>query len=194
MDLLNRLWTALILNLLWLFCCLPVVTIGAATCAFYETARKRLLKGDGYLFSTFFRAFKSNFRQATILGLLGILMVAAGIAIFMLAYELRSSVLYIVLLAEAVFCICLFLWSIPLAARFKNKILQHFRNGLLLGLGHLWSTLLLLIGLVLTGVGIFLYSPLVLVLPVTVMTVWAHWLERVFKKHGFVEKTERAED
>ena len=67
------------LNLLWLICSLPVFTAGAATTALYHVTLKMVKDEDGALTGLFFRAFRENFRQATVLWLL-LLAVGAALA------------------------------------------------------------------------------------------------------------------
>ncbi len=58
-----------LLNLLWLVCSLPVLTLGASTTALFYVARK-IASGEDYaLGRDFFRSFRANWRQATCLGL-----------------------------------------------------------------------------------------------------------------------------
>ena len=60
---LGRIWW---LNILWLICCLPVVTIGASTTALIYSCMK-LRNDEGYPTSNFFHSFKDNLRQSTII-------------------------------------------------------------------------------------------------------------------------------
>ena len=72
----GKLWDALVLNILWVVCCIPLVTVGAATTAVYYVALKLARDEEGYVISSFFKSFKENFRQATALWLV----LAAGAA------------------------------------------------------------------------------------------------------------------
>ena len=72
----GKLWDALVLNILWMVCCIPLVTVGAATTAVYYVALKLARDEEGYVISSFFKSFKENFRQATALWLV----LAAGAA------------------------------------------------------------------------------------------------------------------
>lgn len=54
------------LNLLWLLFCLPVVTIGAATCGLHFALSKRYESDEG-VYKLFLRSFRGNFKQATFL-------------------------------------------------------------------------------------------------------------------------------
>lgn len=63
------------LNLLWLVCCLPVVTAGASTTALFHAARRMLDGEESRVCRDFFRSFRRNFQQATALWLI---LLAAG--------------------------------------------------------------------------------------------------------------------
>lgn len=64
----GTLLTSLIeLNILWLLCCLPIVTAGAATTAVYYTLYRILSEEDDAVFRPFFHAFRQNFKQSTLL-------------------------------------------------------------------------------------------------------------------------------
>ena len=56
--------------MLWFMCCIPVFTIGAATTALYYTVNKSIKNDRGYASSEFFSAFKSNFKQSTVIWLI----------------------------------------------------------------------------------------------------------------------------
>ena len=56
-----------ILNVLYLLCCIPIVTIGAATTGLYYVALKMAENSEAYIFRSFMKSFKENFRQATVI-------------------------------------------------------------------------------------------------------------------------------
>ena len=58
-----------VLNLLYVLCCIPVVTIGAATTALYGTVLA-LLHDEGHLYTLFVRIFLKRFKQTTVFWLL----------------------------------------------------------------------------------------------------------------------------
>ena len=66
MQKLSLLYDLIILNLLTIFCSLPVVTMGAAISALYDGVW-RLRNHEGTLLRNYFQAFRSNFKQATLL-------------------------------------------------------------------------------------------------------------------------------
>jgi uncharacterized membrane protein YesL len=62
---LSRIFDTILVTLLYLLCCLPVVTIGAATTAMYATMIALLDDGCTGVASHFFGAFRDNFKQST---------------------------------------------------------------------------------------------------------------------------------
>ena len=56
-------------NLLWLVCCLPIVTAGASTLGLFTVVNKMAAKEDYTVHTDFFKAFKRDFKQSTTLWL-----------------------------------------------------------------------------------------------------------------------------
>ena len=73
------------LNLVWLLCCIPLVTIGASTTALYSVVIKMVKNEDSYVVRSFFSSFRENFKQATAVWLI-ICMIAA-----ILSFDFFSS-------------------------------------------------------------------------------------------------------
>ena len=81
----NKFWGAIgkvadvtCMSFLWTITSLPLVTIGAATTAFYAYTMRQVRDTEGGILSGFFSAFRQHFKKATLLWLLE----AAGIAFF----------------------------------------------------------------------------------------------------------------
>jgi len=140
------------LNVMWFICCLPIVTIGASTTALYYTSFKIAKDEGSYITKMFFKSFKQNFKQATIIWLI---MLAAGALILgdaMLLGRLRAAstgtaaVIWTLLLA-AVFA-CMIAYAIVLAYVFpllsiaSNTTLNMFKNAFLIGTHYLFVTIL----------------------------------------------------
>ena len=73
----GKFFDVMILNLLWVVCSIPIVTMGASTTAVYYVTMKLVRDEDGPTIRSFFKSFKENFKQATIIWL--ILMVIGAI-------------------------------------------------------------------------------------------------------------------
>ena len=74
----GKLGDLIILNVLWLITSIPIVTIGASTTALYYVTLKLVRDEDGYTIRSFFKSFKENFKQSTIIWLI---MLAVGLLI-----------------------------------------------------------------------------------------------------------------
>ena len=68
----NKLWSsvnsavdAILLNIMWLFKCIPIFTVGAATTAFYYTTHKVIRNQRSGIWKEYWSSFKGNFKQAT---------------------------------------------------------------------------------------------------------------------------------
>ena len=75
MRFLSRMADLMILNLLMTVCCLPVFTIGAANTAMHYVMLKMVRGEEGYIVKDFFKSFKMNFKQATVIWLIMILFI-----------------------------------------------------------------------------------------------------------------------
>lgn len=65
-EIFGKLTDIIYLSVLWIVFALPIVTMGAATTALYHTVTKTFLDGRSYITREFRYAFKSNFKQSTI--------------------------------------------------------------------------------------------------------------------------------
>ena len=142
------------LNILWLICCLPIFTIGASTTALYYTSFK-IAKDEGSFITTmFFRSFKQNFKQATVIWLI---MLATGLIIgadAVLLYRLRATstgtaaVVWTLLLATIFACMIVYVivltYIFPLLSIASNTTANMFKNAFLIGTHYLFSTLLVI--------------------------------------------------
>jgi uncharacterized membrane protein YesL len=171
-----------------------IVTAGAGTAAAYETCRKYLLKGEGALVDVFTGAFRENWKQSTIVALIGIPFTVVAILTLSLAPTMGVAQIAIPLLIACLFLIYLFFWCVPLITRFNNPLPRHLRNGFTLGLTTPGLTLVLLVGLILAALGVWRAFPLVFVLPLVVLLGWTYLLERFFVKRGYVPPEPVAEE
>lgn len=133
------------LNALWLLCCLPVVTVGASTTALFYVTLKVAKNEEGNITRAFFRAFRQNFRKATVIWLIllavGIILALDGYVLYHMRFEnafwtVTSAVFLVALAAYAIILMYIF----PLLARFENTIKAMFLNSIMLGMRFLLCT------------------------------------------------------
>ncbi len=133
---LGRVSDIVFLNVLTLICCLPVVTIGAAVTALYDTVG-RMQMDEGGLYAGYFRAFARNFKQSTVMWVL--FLIVAGSMVYNFTLGAMLPVL-VGALALVVFVVILS-WALPMLATFRmsNKVI--LRNTVLCALGYLPRTI-----------------------------------------------------
>lgn len=136
-----------IVNFLWLLCSIPIITIGASTSALYYALMKRQRRDEGYIHTNFWKGFKDNLKQGTIIWLI---MLAIG---FVLTLDLRIGihaigplrnfmiVSSVILMIPYVFTL---LYVFPVQAKFENKVMDNIKNAFLMSIAHLGYTLLAL--------------------------------------------------
>lgn len=135
-----------ILNFLFLICCIPIVTIGASFTAAYYVALKKVRGEESYIARSFFHSFKQNFRQSTIIWLIFLFL---GILLsfdFQIIKSLEGSfavILNYLMIVAAFFSIMIFLYVFPILARFYNPIKTTLKNALLMAVRHLPYTILM---------------------------------------------------
>lgn len=59
----ERVWSLIVLNVLWLVCSLPVATLGASCAALYQVLGKVIDGEDGHVARRFFRAWGENWKK-----------------------------------------------------------------------------------------------------------------------------------
>ncbi len=144
---LNRVADLMILNFLVIFCCIPVVTAGAAFTAEHYVLLKMARREDGYIVKGFFKSFKENFKQATILWLI-MLVLAAFYAVDF--YIIRNAdveftkIFLVLFLAIAFICIFTGVYVFPLLSHFNNSIKNILRNALSISMLNIPKTLMII--------------------------------------------------
>ncbi len=136
------------LNVLWLICCLPVVTAGASTTALFYVAERMARDEEGSIARDFFRSFRQNFRQATGIWLIllaaGALLGADGYVLWHLRYTNGFwTICLAVLFAAAGAYAVVLMYIFPLLARFENSTKEMFKNALMIGVRYLFCTVLM---------------------------------------------------
>lgn len=189
---LSRICDFVILNILWLVCSIPIVTIGASTTALYSVMQKIVRNEEGYIARSFFKAFKQNFKQATIVWLL---IAALGLILSVDLNMARSLEGTIRIVFQVIFgffsfwLFAIFLYVFPLLARYENSTKATLKNAVILSIAKLPFTFLMMVVVVvpmaaslLTVRTILLSVPIWMGIGVSIVT-WlnAYILKRVFK-------------
>ncbi len=78
----NKFWTLMYINFIYVLFCLPIVTFGPATAAMTTLMRNIYLEKPQFVFHDFWQAFKKNFKQSFIIGIVDVLAIALAVYAF----------------------------------------------------------------------------------------------------------------
>lgn len=145
---LSRVADLVLLNLLFLLTSIPIVTIGASRTALYYTTLKMVRNEETYIARGYFKSFKENFKQATLMWLM--ILVFSVILYFDLNIARNmtgtmAKVMQVSLTAISLLLAMEILYLFPVLAKFYNSIKATFRNAFLMAIRHLPKTLLMLV-------------------------------------------------
>ncbi len=143
----SKLIDVFFINLLWILFSIPIITIGASTEAAFYVTIKMVDDEEGYIFKDFWKAFKQNFLQGTILWLITAVF---GYALYLLWQVVihKDDVSFIIILISiisTVFVIAGLLYSYPLVARYDNKLKNHIKNSYNICIKYFGKTIILFI-------------------------------------------------
>lgn len=147
MQALTHVGNMILLNIVFLLCSLPVVTLGASATAMYTvTLAMAENREQGFVLTAFFRAFARNWKQATVLWLILLVFGAAlaldwrAITVGPLADNKLMTVLFFV---GAFFYLPTLTFVFPVLAKFDNTVLRTLKNSMALGISKLPQAILM---------------------------------------------------
>ena len=138
---LNKMADLILLNLIFLLCCIPVVTIGPAITALYAVSLRSVRYGDGYVIQTFFRSFKQNFKQSFVAGMIGLLMTVVSVCVGYLVF-------------------IVFLWLFPVIAKLENPLRVQIKNAAAMAVAHFFPYTLF-VSVIVLAAGYMAYTSII---------------------------------
>lgn len=179
----------IILNILAVICSLPIFTIGASWTALYFVTIRMVRKEESYIVKDFFRSFKENFKQATIIWLIVLAMSAVLAGDILICRMLPDQIPQIISLAVAVLAFWVFgtiVYIFPVLSRFQNTIKNTLKNAFLISVLNIPYTILIMVLIVLPFVlAFFVYqaAPFVIAMGFSLPAYIASlMLVRIFRK------------
>lgn len=178
------------MSLLWTLTSLPLITMGAATTAFYSYTMRQVRDTEGGILSGFFSAFKRNFKKATILWLLTVLGVAFFAVDFVAVWNMFRLVggVPAILVGALVLCLAilflgctLYVW--PLLAVFDFPLKKLISNSFIMAVGNLHFTITLALLWLLAAVGCVYMSGLFFLWIGLAIFISSYFIDTVFKKY-----------
>ena len=186
------------LSIMFLLCCIPVITIGTALSSLYYAIYKVVRHDRGYIFQEYVSAFRDNFKQTAPVWLLAL---AAGVWLGADVYVVQHytspdspfRLLSYVFLLGLVLLLSWITYLFPYMSRFENTRKACMKNAMLMAIAHLPTTVGLLAVAAVTLLGIYMVVPLIIMLPAVCLWIQSFFLERVFRKY-MTEEDRIAED
>ena len=162
-DLMGRVFDLVLLNWTFLLCCLPLFTIGAAMTAMHRVLLQMVRGDDAYFVRDFFKTFKREFRQSTLLWLP--MLLAAVVLLtdqILLLPALKGALrvgLFVASLFFEVFWMVLLIYAFPMLARYVNPLRQTVKNAFLVALWKFPQTILCAAVYLALPLAYMLYAP-----------------------------------
>ena len=138
----------IILNVLFLVCCIPLVTIGASATALYTISMRMAAKDDRGILKPFFRAFKENFKKATVIWLTFLLIgavLALGITMIYLNQSAFSNLIKVLYGVVILVYLVGLSWVFPLQAKFENSVKNTIKNAFIIGISRIGNSIVIAI-------------------------------------------------
>ena len=189
----------MILSILWIVCSLPVITAGAATTALYYCVVKVIREERSSVFKEFRKAFKSNFKQSTIISaavlVVTVLVTAIGSAVYaMIQQQAALDKIYFVYLILLGFGTAWLHYIFSYIARFDAPLKTILKNTLVICLVNLPHSLSMMILFVIMIVLLILTFPAsgmtLLLVPAVYALISSLMLEKIYSKYLPVEEQE----
>lgn len=193
----NKIVDSICLSILWLITSLPIVTIGASTTALYYAINEGIRYDQGGIWHAFWRSFRTNFKQATAIWLLLLLIYGALGGSCYSAYKLCinglliKEMFYFLLIVLALVMV----WGnllFPYLAKFQNSTKTILKNCFAIGLLNFPIALLQPVFFLLALLAVSMFPLVILCAPGAYMVLSCYTLEPVFRK--YMSPEDRAKD
>lgn len=131
---LRKFWNLILLNLLYVVCCIPIVTIGPATAAMTKILRNYAREEHAFIWSDYWETFKKNFWPALAVGLIDLFAVVLLYFDYVMYMNMQNtsqaftSISLAVLLLSATVLLFMNYYIYVLMVTFRLKFTQLIRN------------------------------------------------------------------
>ena len=163
------------MNIICLVCCIPIVTAGASITAMYYVTLKMVRGEDPYIWQNFWKSFRQNFKQGTLIWVFSILVfIFLGMDFYII--NSQNTTLFAVI-RILLWCVCLvalsvFLYVFPIIGHLPYTLVMLVITGLIL---YLCACSVKTFALVVVISGICGFS--------VVAFIYSILFDRIFKKY-----------
>ena len=203
MTFLSRLGDLMLLNILWLVCCLPIVTAGAATTAFYRCAMDLDEPVHKPILRRFFETFRTGFGKSTVLFVVWAVLIALVLLncwFYAVMFQNTEGWMGLLSLLPAFVLLLVSSYLFPIHAFFENSVGGILKNAFRLTLAHLPVTVVIaFLGCVpalllyyVTDIFLYLLAVWTLFGFALIAYLQAHFLKKIFRL--YLPETEAEEE
>lgn len=143
----RKLFSLMQLNVIYLFCCLPIFTIGPATAGMTYILREFSEERPVFLWSDFKKNMKKNFKQGFFVWLINVVLWFLLILDGLIFYT-RPSIFSVIMLALLAIIAIVFammqLYLYPLMISYQYTLLELYKNAFLLAMSRIYWNLAIL--------------------------------------------------
>lgn len=189
----------IVLGMIALVFCIPVITIVPTITAVYYITLKTVRDEEGYLWRSFWKSFKLNFKQGVIIELIFAviaLILTVDIRYFYTTGVVQGNdvyrILFAVMLGIAFIAVITLLYVFPVLAKFDNSIKGILRNSMFMAVRHLPATIGIIVITLIAGFAVYMIPPLILFM----IAIWAFVNSYIFVKifDNYIKKDDRDPD
>lgn len=136
------------LNILTLVCCIPIFTIGASLTAMHRMLLAIYHDEESYITRGFFKSFKENFKQSTIIWIIYFAIIGILAADFWFIFkgglELHNMIKYALGFVSLMVAFS-FSWVFVLQSRYENKVFRTIQNSIVVGTSHFFYSIMMIL-------------------------------------------------
>lgn len=179
------------LNLIWFVCCLPIITIGPATCALYYTMLHVVNGDDTSLTKYFFFSFKQNLKQGMFLGIimtfLGAL-ITLDVFFYIILPGKITSIFQVFQLVIVFYYLLILTWMFALLAKFHHSSWNIMKYSFFLSIKYIGYSIIMLVMEISIFLIMFFYVPLLALWGMGLISyVNSILFSNIFKKYSLEE-------
>ena len=149
------------LNILTMICCIPIITAGASLTALQYMALKIVRDEESYITRGFFKAFRDNFKQSTIIWLIfmavGIVLYADYRIVTTMDVQINGVIKTLIMMVGAV-ALFTFMYVFPVQGKFSNSVRMTIWNAFVFSIVQFPKTILMIVFYVLPYIMLCLWD------------------------------------
>lgn len=181
----------LILLVYWFLCCIPVVTIGASTTAFFYVAGKKVRGQDVSITKDFFKSFKLNFKQSLPITIFFLIAWCSGFLYYQMGKQIIEAgnpqgIEKFIPLTALIYnfeTIVMTVYVFAVLSRFHMKTKNLFITAFVLAHRHFMTTLAIL-GIIWLSYFLAIFAPaFIFIIPLIVVFGASFLLQKIFNKY-----------